>query len=475
MPTKTRRRSDLVAALDDVESAVQHGQTPDDAITQVALERQLKVGETGLLLRAFNTGRTHVQLAEGGDAARADAPLADPDHVLPRLRDGVLDKAAELLSPTTHYLHNPLPTPKRATVTLPPLPTAPELPLAYNAVRELNRESADYRGLQHKCAEFDSVLGEAIRAVDEALVSLAHRFRQTAGPSLPVVKQAAISLGDAAAVRILDEIAERDAVAAKAMKVATTRVVLTQTERSALAEAQALGASVQRLARQKEARTTLHAQLQAAAVKLADYVQPPAELHPADPRRLDPAYAPSRKVASLGTMLPLMTGYTAASNYKDATPPMQQAAIRTLYNQLDDPAHENRLRGIAARAQLTEMLAADPVLQGYSGADVAEGYNALAATAPRAAESPVFMRGMLRRYLGQGGILDPDDVRSNLLEADKTLAATADSRSKLLSSPSNDMMSSKLPKDPGMTDAARLLAGTVYDQAQATDAWRQGA
>lgn len=439
MSTKTRRRSDLVAALDDVESAVQAGQTPDDAITDVALARQLKVGETGLLLRAFNTGRTQVALAEGGDTARADTPLADPDYVLPRLHAGVLDKAAGLLPPTTHPLHNPLPTPKRAAVTLPPLPSAPDLPLAVDPVRARNREAAEYQHLRHKCAEFDSLLGEAIRAADSAIAELAQQFRLVDGPSLPVVKRAATDLGDAAALCVLHEIVERDTIAAKAVKVADARVVLTQAERTALATAHNLGEAVQRLVRQKAAGTVLRTQLQAAADKLAAYAQP------------------AQKVANMGMMLPLMTGYTAAANYKGATPPLQQSDIRTLYNQLDDPSHENRLRGIAARAQLTEMLAADPVLQGYSGADVAEGYNTLSAAAPRAAESPVFMRGMLRRYLGQGGILDPDDVRSNLLEADKTLAATAGSRAQGLTTPSKEMMSERLSSDPGLGAVGAIM------------------
>lgn len=458
MPTTTtRRRNELVSALDAVDSAVQSGDTPDEAIAAVALERQLKVGEVGLLVRAFNTGRTHVQLAEGGDAARADAPLADPDRVMPRLRAGVLEKAAELLPPTTHYLHNPLPAVKRACVTMPALPTAPELPSAKSELRALNREAAEYRELVQKAAEFDATLGRAIQAADDAIAELAHRFRQVGGPSIDVVLRAAVGPTGKVAAAVLNQIVARDSVVARAAKTASTRVTLTVAERDALRDAHDLGLAIGRLARQKTARTALHDQLAAAATKLANYIQPPRFNR--DPRYLDPTYQPAQKAASgLGTLLPILTGYNAAATYGRATPPLQQEGIRALFNQLDDPAHENRLRGIAARAQLTEMLAADPVLQGYDGADVASGYNALAASAPRAAESPLFMRGMLRRYLGQGGVLDPDDVRSNVLEADKTLAGTADARSKSLAMPTNDMMENRVSREPTAGDAVREIA-----------------
>jgi len=461
----TERR--LLDALEQAERRVNAGASPSDAVADVACDHLLKVGEATILLRAFNTGRTHSQLDQGGDAARADTPLADPDVVMARLRHHALTKAADIVEPSEHYAANPLAQKPRGDRPAPPAPTkdAPcELPQHVTPTRELHRITAPYQQLVDKCAKFDGVFEEAVRAVDDELVKLARVFRR--GADWCAVRHAATQLGDAGAGYILDEIAARDKTLAK--RAARPRVMLSADENAALHTATQLHAACTRLLDAHQKRADLQRQLEAASQAVVDYVNPPQALHPADPRRLDPTFEPARKRANgLGTLLPVLTGYNAATSYHNATPPMQQQAIRAVYNQLDDPAHENRLRAIRARADLTDMLASDPVLQGYSGADVADGYNALATTAPRAAESPMYMRAMLRRYLAQGGVLDPDDIRGNVLEADKTLAQTRDAGGKTMLTPDAHAFNGQIPKAPGVSDAARGIGSTLQQQEEA--------
>ena len=41
--------------------------------------------------------------------------------------------------------------------------------------------------------------------------------------------------------------------------------------------------------------------------------------------------------------------------------------------------------------------------------------------APRAADQPAYMQSMMRKYLTQGSALAPDDIKSNVFDANKSM------------------------------------------------------
>jgi hypothetical protein len=72
-----------------------------------------------------------------------------------------------------------------------------------------------------------------------------------------------------------------------------------------------------------------------------------------------------------------------------------------------DPQHETDMASIRVRAMMNDMLANDEVLSSYPQESVAAAYNQLAQLAPTAAQQPAVMRGLLRKMVQQGGVIEP--------------------------------------------------------------------
>lgn len=88
----------------------------------------------------------------------------------------------------------------------------------------------------------------------------------------------------------------------------------------------------------------------------------------------------------------------------------QEGKLKTdAYMGVTDPQHEAMLRGLRSQAMLTDMMANDPFLSGESPERVMGLYNQVTKLSPRAADQPLLMRALLRRYLAQGQV-DPHDI-----------------------------------------------------------------
>jgi hypothetical protein len=87
-----------------------------------------------------------------------------------------------------------------------------------------------------------------------------------------------------------------------------------------------------------------------------------------------------------------------------------EAKLKTeAFMAVTDPQHESKLRGLRSQAMLTDMMANDPFLSGESPDRVMGLYNQITKLSPRAADQPLLMRALLRRYLAQGQV-DPHDI-----------------------------------------------------------------
>jgi hypothetical protein len=90
--------------------------------------------------------------------------------------------------------------------------------------------------------------------------------------------------------------------------------------------------------------------------------------------------------------------------------PKEDAGLKNkAYDELTDPAHEARLRKIRVQAVLHDMLANDPYISAEHPEKVTDLFNKVTHLAPTAAEQPLLMQSVLRRYLAQGQT-DPHDL-----------------------------------------------------------------
>ena len=107
----------------------------------------------------------------------------------------------------------------------------------------------------------------------------------------------------------------------------------------------------------------------------------------------------------------------------------QEEAVNDYIEELDDPAHQEELKRIVVRAQLENMMANDPIISQEDPNMVTEAYNEIVQLAPRAADSPLLMRNLIRQHLagveGGGGIMDPRDIGANIIGNEKDLADAA--------------------------------------------------
>jgi hypothetical protein len=88
--------------------------------------------------------------------------------------------------------------------------------------------------------------------------------------------------------------------------------------------------------------------------------------------------------------------------------------VDSVLSKLESPQHEEKLRSIQAKADLTDFMANDPVISGYANDDpdqVLDAYNEISQLSPRAATQPALMRALLRKKLtrGEGGV-EPTEI-----------------------------------------------------------------
>ena len=79
-------------------------------------------------------------------------------------------------------------------------------------------------------------------------------------------------------------------------------------------------------------------------------------------------------------------------------------------NEVSAPGNEAQLRAIKVQAMMNDLLSNDSVLAGYDPKEVTSAYNQIAQMAPHVAKQPVLMRGLLRRIVQQGGVVEPHEL-----------------------------------------------------------------
>lgn len=103
-----------------------------------------------------------------------------------------------------------------------------------------------------------------------------------------------------------------------------------------------------------------------------------------------------------------------------APQPTDEEATAEAVGEIFDPEHEAELRKIRTQAMLSEFMSTDPVISTYDPDEVATAYNQVVQLAPRTAQQPAVMRGLLRKMLQQQDALEPFEA-GQLAEVEERL------------------------------------------------------
>jgi len=410
----------IISALDAAVDLVESGSSPDTALIKAAQEHHLQPGHARLLARAFNTGRTTLQLDSSDDAMSkaAECELADPEAVAKAVEgqakvasvtvvQAAIGVSDEYSRPPTEIIQQRK-LAKMAHVAIPTLPSCQAMPKYTDD--DFLKASGEAQRLWKKADNCRSILSAMVRDVEQSVSALTDRFAVIGHPSLATMQKVANVRGDKNVAVVAAELLRRRPALGK--RAASTAPALTPAELAAYRDLVKVAEDASRL---KTAQSMVSKAVASAAIRTGQ-LYPTMEIDtPAAAQPLANLNGYKTKVAAY---TPLAFGGGVAvekllSGNDDAVKNYTQA--------LDDPKHNQELHAIRARTTVENLMAGDPVLSGYHPSEVMEAYNNLTASAPRLADQPLPLQAMLRRYLGQGNELAPDDIQSNLMGLDKSL------------------------------------------------------
>jgi len=433
--TETR----LVGCLEKVASLVEGGLGPTRALVKVARDEDLGPGLVRLMAQAYNNGRTNAQRKAADDLfdKTASFRLADAQAAVKELYPDQVKSAADLhreQAVSDEYGR-------------PPRWARPEVALTKTAVALVGQAPAAYprEGGRHVKKAF-SLLREAGKAIEERRRALSatrdklassfgelKAYFRRVGTSTPV-KQAQVNarllFGRASDV-VFRQLALDDPLiekAASASGPAPCRADAREAPYRQVGECVELAraccglqASLDGL--RKEAA-------QAARLVNDRLVVPDKSYHAGSILR------PMQKEAILGPLVGAALGNESedkpgflstvagkafggaaaaagADAFQRALPKGLDSARADAFADLTSPEHEAKLRNVRAQAVLHDILANDEYLAGEHPEKVVKTYNEITKLSPRAADQPMLMRSLLRRYMQQATV-EPHDIDQQL-------------------------------------------------------------
>jgi hypothetical protein len=124
------------------------------------------------------------------------------------------------------------------------------------------------------------------------------------------------------------------------------------------------------------------------------------------------AASPSVSSGAVGGVVGALAGPTVGgfvgSQIGAASKPSGDDKLRNeAVSELFDPSHEAELTRIRTQAMMSDFMSNDPVIATYDPEEVTDAYNQIVQLAPRAAQQPAIMRGLIRKMLQQQDALEP--------------------------------------------------------------------
>lgn len=426
---QTERR--LMECINLTTDHVNAGMHPNTAITKAAQDAGVAPGEVKLVVHAYNTGRTAQQRTEGDDPFEksAEFDMADLRTILDTMYPDQVKKASVHdtdISP--EYSFSPKPMLERlgarekrsvhvdwrtlgeTTIVAPePYPSDPKV--------AMQKASADADRLRQDVDEHRRKAASAFDDMADTFTGITGYFRRPDARPIPVVKEAVILLHGDKGEQVMDELVR---VTPSLSKLATHKVgcsligtigrekMCSVDELDALSEpfpdiAKLLG-QVDTYKRLKQAWLTKQADAEKQAeVLLGPFVVPGASQSILGPSLDDPAtvkvagFNPMGIMGSVALMQNMLRGPAAKMKA-----PEDASLVESTLQDLTDPEHEAKIRGINTQAMLQDLVLNDPVISGYDPEEVSTAYNDLVQISPSLADQKLPMQAMLRKQLQQG-------------------------------------------------------------------------
>lgn len=403
--------------VDGIERAidlVDGGWTPNDALIKIAEDGDYPAGHIRMMVQAYNTGRTNYQRKTASSLFEkiATFPVADAAVILEAVFPERPKVAADLHRETAvsdSYQSAPIwrrdvPLEKVASVNGDPARPHPRDPdrlvkKAFDLMSNLDREREALRlevsRAQEKIAKHLSQLDEHFRRVNRDV-------------SFPAVRENAGLVWGETARQLLTKVAEANL---RLEKEASRDCWAGRVDQSAVPYCYVRDC----LAAVNDYHTAQDAfqafDKDAAAMKgqlLGSYMITPP------PEPLTPFKSILTKMAFGGIkgfgMTPDLIAADTVKNIVSRLKPRDDDKLKTdAFMAVTDPSHESRLRKIRTSAIMHDLLANDEFISGEHPERVAEMFNHISNLAPRAAEQPILMKALLRRYIAQGQV-DPHDI-----------------------------------------------------------------
>ena len=441
----------LLDATNRVCRLVDHdGLSPTDAVVKVATEKRLPPGHVPLIARAYNTGLVTAQREQGGDAAEkfAAATLADAAEALHRLYPTPETPATQKLASVVsdEYAAPPRETRLERQSRLQKLATTKQAAAAVPRKPDPDVAARRAIGQVHRCKK---AVEEARRQYSVAKDSFAAALGDL-GEYFKRASRDRLSLADVEGTAVLQYgehvrpifgyVATRNRM--KEARAGTVRVIEDNVGWVQTDMANAPWDVIERCnSWQKQAHEARQA-LDAAQTELTKQASvgrsAPREAHDSPPPSVIDGLGDDDEggaKTAAGLMGGLMGGAAMTgmlSNMGSKITPSTDQLVGRMLNKLTDPSHENELRAIKAKADLSDMMANDEVISGYDPDEILAAYNELSQLGPRGSIQPMVMRAMLRKRLTQGAI-EPFEA-GEMVNIEKGLRQTAGGRNVLDSS-----------------------------------------
>jgi len=428
----------LLRCVRDVQAYIVDGDSPDDSIIKVAQEQQLHPDMLPLLVQAVNVGRQSYQRekysGQGVLEQLAEFPLARIEVVKAALYPAKPSSPSAVLKASAvsqEYAAPPKPvfsyqkaaTEKLASAKLPDSYFAQPAP-GYQG--DPKTKIARMQAAKQKIArEIENAKTAEIAARDLFLASLsrvADYFKQASYDRLPLaeVEWNALRLYGPLAGDVINYVAARNQT--KEARASGPPRLARPVSQSDLPYA-AIGAAIAAAEKYAAARQHTAHMEGAATEKIAQVMRPFAEHFPTTPTSVLGSQRQNKAASGLSTMLASGIGSGLGTQFRESMQPKSTPdLVSDIGLELDDPQHNDELKGIEAKAMLNDLLANDEVISGFDPQEVSEAYNEITQLSPSSATQPALMRPLLRKRLTAGSV-EPFEAQQ-LADIEKTVRQT---------------------------------------------------